>query len=341
MEGGYEHHMLLPGQRFCPTEDELLMYYLKPKVNGKEVPGEGTLICEVDFYGEEEPWSIWERFEAERANDLRRNKDLYFFTKKKKVSAKASRNYRKIGRGTWKGQDAAKEIYLVDQNHQQTRTLLGFKKTYTYRNKKSEHHGGWIMYEYELDESQFMNKKQGPEDYVENDEGDNMEPESVVEEPQEKRQRLLPRTNNVPGPSSSEDVAAELEQWIDFDQQYYKPAPLPLEAYTPAEPQPAEENLGQQYQMHPFSANEINQIMNHNFHHENNQMQQVKDEEGIRTSGEGDLYGGNSSDAMGGGAYWPQSFMDGLNHLMNDEQPSTMGVWNDDSYLDFGAYAAD
>ncbi|XP_050374523.1 NAC domain-containing protein 86-like [Argentina anserina] len=232
MEGGYEHHMLLPGQRFCPMEDELLMYYLKPK----------------------------ERFEAERTDDLRRNKDLYFFTKKKKVSAKGSRTYRKVGRGTWKGQDAAKKIYLVDdQNQQQTRTLLGFKKTYTYRNEKPVHHGDWIMYEYELDESQFMNKKQlkqnryvlcllrkndvlpekkrkrqqeeeqedeGIEDYVENnDEGDNMEPESVIEEPQEKRQRLVPRTNNVAGASSSEDayVAAELEQWIDFDQQYYNP----------------------------------------------------------------------------------------------------------------------
>ncbi|KAM5586233.1 NAC domain-containing protein 83-like [Rosa sericea] len=278
MEGGYERYMLLPGQRFCPMEDELLMYYLKPKVNGEEVPGKEALICELDLYGEQEPWNIWERYEARRANDLRRNKDLYFFTKKKKVSAKASRIRRKVGSGTWKGQDAAKEIYLLDQNQQPTTTLLGFKKTYTYKNTSSVHHGRWIMYEFELDESQLLHKKQVNkneyalcllrkndilpekkrkrqeeenemlEDYVKDDDGDNIDPESVIEEPQAKRQRLLPCTDNVPAPSLLN--FSQLEQW--YDQQFLLPAP-PLEA-KPAEPQPMEENLGQQCQIPTFSA---------------------------------------------------------------------------------------
>ncbi|XP_050368938.1 NAC domain-containing protein 83-like [Argentina anserina] len=363
MEGGYERYMLLPGQRFCPMEDELLMYYLKPKVNAKEVPGGETLICEVDLYGEEEPWSIWERFEAERVNDLRRNKDLYFFTKKKKVSAKGSRRYRKVGSGTWKGQDAARKIYLVDQNQQQTRTLLGFKKTYTYRNPKSVHHGGWIMYEFELNESQFMNKKQVkqnryvlcllrkndvlPEkkrkrlqeeeqededldDFVGDDQEDNIKPELFNEEPREKRRRLFPSTDIAPEPSPAN--AVQQGQWFEFDQQYYQLALPPLETDEPAEPQPSsEEYSGQQYQIPSFSAIEI-------MNHDDNQVQQMRAEEGTMTPAEGDLYGGNSSDVMGGGAY--QSFMDGLDQLMNDEQPSTMDEWNVDSYLDFGAYSA-
>ncbi|KAK9929360.1 hypothetical protein M0R45_026462 [Rubus argutus] len=89
MEGG---RLLLPGQRFCPMEDELLMYYLKPKVNGKEVPGNEDVIYELDLYGEQDPWKIWERFQARRGNDLRKNKDLYFFTQKKKMSATGKRN---------------------------------------------------------------------------------------------------------------------------------------------------------------------------------------------------------------------------------------------------------
>ncbi|KAM5586174.1 NAC domain-containing protein 6-like [Rosa sericea] len=260
MEGGC---MLLPGQRFCPMEDELLMFYLKPKVNGMEVPGNEDVICEMDLYGDQDPWKIWERFEARRANDLRRNKDLYFFTQKKKKTARSSRTSRTVGSGgTWKGQNAAKEIYLLDQNQQPTSTLLGFKKTYTYKNKGSVHHGCWIMYEFELDKSQLLHKKQVnkneyvlcllrkndvlpekkrkrqeeeemPEDYVEDDAGDNIDPESVIEEPQEKRLRLLPCTDIVPAPS----LEAEQEQFLVSDQQFLQPAPS-LEAEQEAVPTP-------------------------------------------------------------------------------------------------------
>ena len=166
--GGFDGGMLLPGQRFCPMEEELLMYYLKPKVNGKKVPGNEDVICELDLYGDQDPWKIWERFQARRANDLRKIKDLYFFTQKKKMSATGKRIRRTVGSGgTWKGQNAATEIYLLDEDQKPTTTLLGFKKSYTYKNKGSVHHGRWIMYEFELDKSQLLHKKQvNKKDYV-------------------------------------------------------------------------------------------------------------------------------------------------------------------------------
>ncbi|XP_062014443.1 NAC domain-containing protein 2-like [Rosa rugosa] len=334
-EGGY---MLLPGQRFCPMEDELLMYYLKPKVNGEEVPGKEALICELDLYGEQEPWNIWERYEATRANDLRRNKDLYFFTKKKKVSAKASRIRRKVGSGSWKGLDAAKEIYLLDdQNRQPTTTLLGFKKTYTYKNTSSVHHGRWIMYEFELDESQLLHKKQqvNKNEYSlcllrKNDilpekkkkrklrqEEENHEmlqdnvPISIVNtDPESEPQAKRPCTHdNVPAPAPSLLDFAQLEKW--YDQQQF---------LLPAEPQPSwEENLGQ---IPTFSANELM-----SGHQDKNQVQQMPAEDGILTPGEVDLYGGNLSDVVVG-ANWPNSF---IGELVEDEQPYTMeaGEWND------------
>ncbi|KAK9937932.1 hypothetical protein M0R45_014696 [Rubus argutus] len=268
--GGFDGRLLLPGQRFCPMEDELLMHYLKPKVNGKEVPGNEDVICELDLYGDQDPWKIWERFQERRANDLRKNKDLYFFTQKKKMSATGKRIRRTVGSGgTWKGQNAGKEIYLLDENQKPTTTLLGVKKSYTYKNKRSVHHGRWIMYEFELDKSQLLHKNQvNKNDYVlcllrKNDElpvkkrkrqeeeeeeeeeemdGDyddqdddedndvNSDPVLVIEEPQEKRQRLsdnmpaLPSTDNVPTPPCTDNASApsfefaELEQW--FDQQW-------------------------------------------------------------------------------------------------------------------------
>ncbi|KAK9928222.1 hypothetical protein M0R45_025368 [Rubus argutus] len=245
MEGG---RMLLPGQRFCPMEDELLMYYLKPKVNWKEVPGNEDVICELDLYGDQDPWKIWERFQARRGNDLRKNKDLYFFTQKKKMSATGKRIRRTVGSGgTWKGQNAGTEIYLLDQNQKPTTTLLGFKKSFTYKNKRSVHNGRWIMYEFELDESQLLHKKQVKKnDFVlcllrKNDElqvkkrkrqeeeemlGDSDQDDDednyvksdhvlVIEEPQEKRQRV---SDNVSAPSLG---LAEQEQW--FDQEFWQP----------------------------------------------------------------------------------------------------------------------
>ncbi|KAK9937818.1 hypothetical protein M0R45_014586 [Rubus argutus] len=259
MEGG---RMLLPGQRFCPMEDELLMYYLKPKVNGKEVPGNEDVICELDLYGDQDPWKIWERFQARRGNDLRKNKDLYFFTQKKKMSATGKRIRRTVGSGgTWKGQNAAMEIYLLDQNQKPTTTLLGFKKSFTYKNKRSVHHGRWIMYEFELDKSQLLHKKQvnkndcvlcllrkndelpvkkrkrqeeeemlADSDQDDDEDNDvNNDHVLVIEEPQEKRQRLA---DNVPAPSLG--LAGQEQR---FDQEFLQPeavheqeaGPTPLE----------------------------------------------------------------------------------------------------------------
>ncbi|XP_040361718.1 NAC domain-containing protein 6-like [Rosa chinensis] len=382
MEGG---GMLLPGQRFCPMEDELLMFYLKPKVNGMEVPGNEDVICEMDLYGDQDPWKIWERFEARRANNLRRKKDLYFFTQKKKKTARSSRASRTVGSGgTWKGQNAAKEIYLLDQKQQPTSTLLGFKKTYTYKNKGSVHHGCWIMYEFELDKSQLLHKKQVNkneyvlcllrkndvlpekkrkrqeeeemlEDYVEDGSGDNIDPESVIEEPQEKRQRLLPCTD-IPAPSlEAEQEAvptpldveplflqfeadqgatplelAELEKWFVAEFYAENVASLVDEnsglQQLESEPQLGEENLEQQLDTPLFAADGM--MSDLHSHPEENPVQQM--------GAEANVDGGNLSDAMLG-ENWPMSF---LEDLMIDEQPNTMevGEWNA-AYSDFEYFA--
>lgn len=143
----HDEHHLLPGYRFCPLEEELILRYLCPKVKGEEVPGEDYLIFNSNLYGEQEPWDIWDMYKERRKNDLRFNKDLYFFTQRKKMTVNASRKGRSIGSGTWKGGDAAKNVYASG-------IVVGNKKRFTYEKKGSEQHGRWIMLEFELDHSQ-------------------------------------------------------------------------------------------------------------------------------------------------------------------------------------------
>ncbi|KAL6176328.1 hypothetical protein ACLB2K_052962 [Fragaria x ananassa] len=195
-------------------DDELLFHYLKPMVNGQMVPEKDPLFCESDLYGNLEPWQIWQEFESRHVNDLRKNKDMYFFTQNKKLG---SRIYRKVGTGSWKGQGAGNPVYLLDHNAKPTTTLLGLRKTYTYVNRNSAHHGHWVMYEFQLDSSQITQltndcvlcmlrnndelpkrkrnqEEEGLEEQsVEGSAGDNhLSSDALVveEEPQEKRQRL-------------------------------------------------------------------------------------------------------------------------------------------------------
>ncbi|KAM5573877.1 hypothetical protein ABKV19_013427 [Rosa sericea] len=234
----------LPGQRFCPMEDELVLFYLKPMLSGQNVPGRNRLVFDCDLYGHQEPWEIWEAFKTKRPHDLRLNKDIYFFTQHKKMSSTDKRVRRNVGSGTWKGDDSGKPIRYVE-----TGRVVGLKKRYTYKNDDSVHNGCWILYEFYLDRS-LRDKKQKVKDYVLCLLRKNGEPKTKIEkkrkqheeeevlennyafddgenskrrqeellEPQAKRQRTVPSIGNAPLTMPSEDdaaFAAELEESLE------------------------------------------------------------------------------------------------------------------------------
>ncbi|XP_024175433.1 NAC domain-containing protein 83-like [Rosa chinensis] len=150
----------LPGERFCPMEDELVLFYLKPMLSGEMVPGRNRVVFDCDLYGHQEPWEIWEAYKTRRPNDLRLNKDIYFFTQHKTMSSTDTRIHRTVGNGTWKGDDSGKPVKSLE-----TSRVVGLKKRLTYKNQASEHNGCWILYEFYLDPS-LRDKKQKVEDYV-------------------------------------------------------------------------------------------------------------------------------------------------------------------------------
>ena len=66
----------------------------------------------------------------------------------KKKSVNSSRIDRKVGAGTWQGQEAGKVV--VSRN---SREKIGSKKRFRYEKDKSRHDGCWIMHEYSLNPS--------------------------------------------------------------------------------------------------------------------------------------------------------------------------------------------
>ncbi|KAK1369401.1 hypothetical protein POM88_035493 [Heracleum sosnowskyi] len=107
-----------PGYRFYPTDNELLSFYLKPKVNGEVLPCD--VIVEKKIYGDSaNPWEVFDDLSTPWII-LGDSKIVYAFTslRKKEVAksscgggSKKKENYsKKAGCGTWHGQTSREII---------------------------------------------------------------------------------------------------------------------------------------------------------------------------------------------------------------------------------------
>ncbi|EEF44377.1 conserved hypothetical protein [Ricinus communis] len=135
------------GYRFCPTDEELVTYYLQGKNNGSLSSFENQLLVKYcDFYGKEEPWEIWKRFGGDK---LSVHEDLFFFTTLKKVAPEGgSKINRRVGSsaGTWHCETSGNSSVIRYQN------LTAYKKRFNYRNpSRLDQDRCWNMLEFSLD----------------------------------------------------------------------------------------------------------------------------------------------------------------------------------------------
>ncbi|XP_062156383.1 NAC domain-containing protein 83 [Alnus glutinosa] len=123
---------LPPGFRFHPTDEELVVQYLKRKVFSYPLPA--SIIPEVDVC-KFDPWDLPGDLEQER----------YFFSTRESKYPNGNRSNRATGSGYWKATGIDKQIVTSRGNQ-----VVGMKKTLVFYRGKPPHGSrtDWIMHEY-------------------------------------------------------------------------------------------------------------------------------------------------------------------------------------------------
>ena len=132
---------LQPGYRFSPTDQELVQFYLYPKVTNPLFITSGPVRdCDIYAYQPLQIWNAFHRIQGE---------DVFFFTNLKKKSP-TSHVTRKIAGGpaTWHREDTDRAIGVAIDEHC---SVTGIRKCFSYQSTQpGQHGGGWTMYEYSL-----------------------------------------------------------------------------------------------------------------------------------------------------------------------------------------------
>ncbi|KAI3452860.1 hypothetical protein Pfo_009523 [Paulownia fortunei] len=136
---------LPPGFRFHPTDEELIMFYLKNQATSKPCPV--SIIPEVDIY-KFDPWELPEKAEFGE-------NEWYFFSPRDRKYPNGVRPNRAAVSGYWKATGTDKGIYSGTK-YVGVKKALVFYKGRPPKGVKTD----WIMHEYRLTESRSHPNKQ-------------------------------------------------------------------------------------------------------------------------------------------------------------------------------------
>ncbi|THU55580.1 hypothetical protein C4D60_Mb11t08070 [Musa balbisiana] len=136
---GHEHDVVMPGFRFHPTEEELIEFYLRRKVEGKRFNVE--LITFLDLYNYD-PWEL-------PALAAMGEKEWFFYVPRDRKYKNGDRPNRVTASGYWKATGA--DRLIRDEGNRS----IGLKKTLVFYSGKAPKgiRTSWIMNEYRLPRS--------------------------------------------------------------------------------------------------------------------------------------------------------------------------------------------
>ncbi|XP_047306679.1 NAC domain-containing protein 71-like [Impatiens glandulifera] len=131
---------LPPGFRFHPTDEELVGYYLKRKVDGLEI--ELEVIPVIHFY-KFDPWEL-----PEKSFLPRRDMEWFFFCARDKKYPNGSRTNRATKAGYWKATGKDRKIVC----RQYSSSTMGYRKTLVFYCGRAPlgDRTDWMMHEYRL-----------------------------------------------------------------------------------------------------------------------------------------------------------------------------------------------
>ncbi|KAJ7964085.1 putative NAC domain protein [Quillaja saponaria] len=137
----YEHAYLSsfpPGYRFCPTDEELIIYYLKNKVDNVRLPR--NQIVDVQLY-QHHPEDLCRKFKEYG------EKEWYFFTPRDRKYRNGSRPKRSAAEGYWKATGADRSVKSVG-------AVVGYRKALVFYEGKPPKGDktNWIMHEYRVND---------------------------------------------------------------------------------------------------------------------------------------------------------------------------------------------
>ncbi|KAL7084530.1 hypothetical protein ACP275_14G228600 [Erythranthe tilingii] len=133
------------GFRFVPTDEELIVEYLKRKKDKERIPVDGISVVNLYLYN---PHTLAEKYPQLGDNEW------YFFTPRDRKYPNGSRPNRAAGTGYWKATGSDKAIHVAGE-------IVGYKKSLVFykgrppRGDKTD----WIMHEYRLPPPDTTDKK--------------------------------------------------------------------------------------------------------------------------------------------------------------------------------------
>ncbi|RZS08324.1 hypothetical protein BHM03_00039283 [Ensete ventricosum] len=137
---GYGVPRLPPGFRFHPTDEELVLQYLKRKVYSSPLPS--SIIPDVD-HSNYNPWDLpacgW------YSNLISDTEVKYFFGLREARNPNRSRRNQAAGSGFWKATGKEKPVTASRCNQ-----VVGMKKVSVFHRGKPPTKTEWIMHEYRL-----------------------------------------------------------------------------------------------------------------------------------------------------------------------------------------------
>ncbi|KAK4803890.1 hypothetical protein SAY86_003707 [Trapa natans] len=135
--GTPQQPQLPPGFRFHPTDEELIVHYLKKKASSSPLPV--SIIAEVDIY-KFDPWEL-------PAKATYGEQEWYFFSPRDRKYPNGARPNRAATSGYWKATGTDKPVLAGGSTHK-----VGVKKALVFYSGKPPKgiKTNWIMHEYRL-----------------------------------------------------------------------------------------------------------------------------------------------------------------------------------------------